>query len=124
MKTRQSINDGKVMYRLQHFKDFQNTLVTVNGGTIIAIMAYISSLGTKMHGACWALMGVAALGLSILFHVIIMFGNFLMLGLIYDGKDDTAEKLGRVIFTNMILASLLLTLVGFISLFSFIVINV
>ena len=112
------------MYRLQHFKDFQNTLITVNGGTIVAAMAYISSLKGEMQSVYWALIGIAALALSIVFHLIIMFGNFLMLGLIYDGKDDTADTIGRFIFINMILASILLTLGGFAALFIFVVNNV
>lgn len=119
-----AINDSKVLYRIQHYKDFQNALLTINGGTIIAFMAYLGTIsGTKEH-IRYGLIGLACLGTAVTIHVFLLFANYITLGLIHDGEDKMASDIGKVILTPLVLLSLALTPLGFLGLFIFIAYNV
>lgn len=116
------INDDKVLYRLDHFKDFQKTLVTINGGVIIAIVAYMSSLpATASKHAALGLWGVGLLALTLLFQIFLSFFSYFMLGYIYDGDEELAKSVGKVVAVPLTLLSLILTPAGFLLLFMFLV---
>lgn len=114
------INDDKVMYRLDHFKDYQKTLVTINGGLIVAVVAYMSSLpqSASKH-ASLGLWGIGLLAASLLFQIFLSFFSYFMLGYIYDGDDELAKKVGGAIAVPLTLLSLIFTPIGFVLLFVF-----
>lgn len=113
------INDGKVLYRLEHFKDFQKTLVTINGGVIVATVAYTSSLQNDLTHIALGLWGIGALALTLLCQILLSFLAFIMLGFIYDGDDELAKRVGKVTAVPLTLFSLALTPFGFVMLFLF-----
>lgn len=114
------INDDKVLYRLNHFKDFQKTLITINGGLIIAVVAYMSSLPESASAhAGLGLWGIGLLALTLIFQIFLSFFSYFMLGYIYDGDDELARNVGKVVAVPLTLLSLFLTPAGFILLFLF-----
>lgn len=118
--TQKQINDDKVMYRLDHFKDFQKTLVTINGGVIIAVVAYMSSLpNTVSKHASLGLWGIGLLALTLMFQIFLSFFSYFMLGFIYDGDDELAKNVGKVVAVPLTLLSLTFTPAGFLILFIF-----
>jgi hypothetical protein len=114
------INDDKVMYRLDHFKDFQKTLVTINGGVIIAVVAYMSSLpDSASKHASLGLWGIGLLAITLMFQIFLSFFSYFMLGYIYDGDDELAKTVGKVVAVPLTLLSLTFTPAGFLLLFIF-----
>jgi hypothetical protein len=114
------INDDKVMYRLDHFKDFQKTLVTINGGVIIAVVAYMSSLpDSASKHASLGLWGIGLLAITLIFQIFLSFFSYFMLGYIYDGDDELAKTVGKVVAVPLTLLSLTFTPAGFLLLFIF-----
>ena len=129
------ISKPKNEYRYKYFKDFQNTLITVSGGTVVASMAYASNLSVK-HAVYFAYIGLGALGISILIHIVLLFLSYLGSGYLWDHltlfefgpnelADDANKSLKVVgdIIALLTSISLILTPVGFVSLFVFVVKN-
>lgn len=108
------------MYRLKHYTNFQKTIVTINGGVIVATVAYMSSPSAKNGDyTALGLWGIGLLTCTLLFQIFLSFFNFCMLGLIYDGNDELAKRAGKAVAVPLTLLSLLFTPVGFGLLFSF-----
>lgn len=130
------IQKPKAEYRYKYIKDFQNTAITVSGGTVVASLAFVSSLETRNFVA-FAYIGLGALGLSILIHIILLFLSYIGSGFLHDflmaeehgdiegysSEKAHLDSLGKLI-TPLLLISLALTPLGFLGMFLFVVFNI
>lgn len=133
---REIIQKPKAEYRYKYFKDFQNTIITVCGGTVVASLAFVSNLDVRHHPLL-AYCGLAALGLAILIHIVLLFLNYIGSGFLHDfliaedegdltsysASKEGLEWVGKLI-NPLVLTSLVLTPVGFALLFLFVVKNI
>ena len=134
----QKLKESKPVYRYKYLKDFQNTVITISGGTVIATLAYLSNLDSMIKHSYFVYTGLALFGISIFIHILVLFLNYIAAGFLYDdfmnaeniavsGKYDFTSKEARLIgklMGTLILISLIITPFAFASLFLFVIKNI
>lgn len=136
MSRREILDKPKAEYRYKYIKDFQNTVITICGGTIVASLAFVSSLKER-HTVWLAYVGLASLGLTILIHICLLFLSYIASGFMHDflnaeeygdsrvySKNARSLKTIGKIISPLLIISLIFTPLGFATLFFFVVKNI
>ena len=116
-----ALQDQKIMNRLSYFRNFLNTFTTISGGTVVAVLAYMSSRGTDKSYFVVAFVGITMMIVTIFLNIVQMYLAYFLVGhLMYDNLRK-ANRLTDKYIRPMTTISILTTLVGYITLLIFLV---
>ena len=123
MARRQVLEDGKIGFRAQFFNAYTNKLLTITTGMIVIIFGFLANFQSR--NAKWlVVVSLALLGISVLSQLLVLFVNYLGMGVEYDGIDEELSKFFGQVISVLILTSLVLVLAGVVSGYVYILYNV